>query len=94
MLGSSKEAHIQSAPAYTLVGRPKTILPPSVRFPGPGAYDGQYYAVTPKSAQFSMGQRITKTIKGSGPGPGSHFPEKVEPHFINEYSKFSRELTI
>lgn len=24
-----------------------------------------------------MGQRISKTVKNGGPGPGSHFPEKV-----------------
>lgn len=78
VLGSSKEAHIRSAPAYTLVGRQKTALPPTVRFPGPGAYDGRYEAIVYKSPQFSMGQRISKTVKGGGPGPGSHFPEKVE----------------
>lgn len=87
VLGSSKEAHIRSAPAYTLVGRQKTILPTSVRFPGPGAYDGQYEAVTHKSPQFSMGQRITKHEKVSGPGPGSHWPERVENIYFNWYER-------
>lgn len=76
-MGSSKEAHIRSAPSYTLVGRQKTIQPPSIRFPGPGAYDSHYESVLHKSPQFSMGQRISKKVREGGPGPGSHFPEKV-----------------
>lgn len=76
-MGSSKEAHIRSAPAYTLVGRQKSTQPQSVRFPGPGAYDGHYETVMHKPPQFSMGQRIAKKTIDGGPGPGSHFPEKV-----------------
>lgn len=85
VLGSSKEAHIRSAPAYTLVGRQKTLPPPSVRFPGPGTYESPYETVLHKSPQFSMGQRITKTTKDGGPGPGSHFPEKVATFDTNKY---------
>lgn len=77
-MGSSKEAHIQSAPAYTLVGRHKPKHPPTSTFPGPGTYDSRYDAVLNKPPQFSMGQRITQKVKTEGPGIGSHFPEKVE----------------
>lgn len=77
VLGSSKEAHIRSAPAYTLVGRQKQRPPPAALVPGPGTYDSQYESVLHKSPQFSMGQRISHKIKTEGPGIGSHFPEKV-----------------
>lgn len=76
-MGSSKEAHIRSAPAYTLVGRQKSRQPQTTLFPGPGTYESHYEAVLHKSPQFSMGQRITQKMKSEGPGIGSHFPEKV-----------------
>lgn len=82
MLGSSKEAHIRSAPAYTLVGRQKTTQPPSVKFPGPGTYESPYEIVLHKSPHFSMGQRVnSKQPKYVGPGPDKYFPEKVHTFF-------------
>lgn len=77
VLGSSKEAHIRSAPSYTLVGRQKIRQSESQHFPGPGAYDGNYENILRKPPQYSMGQRIMKTLKSDIPGPGQHFPEKV-----------------
>lgn len=37
------------------MGRHKTIQPPHIRFPGPGAYDPAAEAFMHKSPQFSMG---------------------------------------
>lgn len=84
-MGSSKEAHIKSAPAYTLVGRHKPKHPPTFNFPGPGTYDNRYDAILNKPPQFSMGQRITQKEKIEGPGIGSHFPEKVETNLLTNF---------
>lgn len=64
-----------------------------MRFPGPGAYDGVYETVLHKSPQFSMGQRISKKVKDGGPGPGSHFPEKVAISNENKNKFLDVELT-
>lgn len=81
ILGSSKEGKIRSAPAYTIIGRPKQPEPQVVKFPGPGAYDGRYEIILPKPPQFSMAERLSKNEndKKTVPGPASHFAEKVLP---------------
>lgn len=77
MLGSSKEGKIRSAPAYTIIGRQKQPLPQAVQFPGPGTYDGRYETILNKAPNFTMADRVGRTEKALGPGPGAHFPEKV-----------------
>lgn len=41
VLGSSREGHIRSAPAFSLTGKLKKKLPEGVKFPAPGAYDAR-----------------------------------------------------
>lgn len=43
----------------SLIGRQKTIQPPSIRFPGPGAYDPSAEIVMNKSPHFSMGTKFS-----------------------------------
>lgn len=58
-----------------------------VRFPGPGTYDGRYEVILKKPPVFSMGERFTKEkSKDTSPGPGAHFPEKV--NFRSDSSTF------
>lgn len=77
VLGSSKEGKIRSAPSYTILGRQKQPLPQVVKFPGPGTYDGRYETILEKAPHFTMAERVGKSEKALGPGPGAHFPEKV-----------------
>lgn len=80
VLGTSKEGQIRSAPAYTIIGRHKKLPQPKTIVPGPGAYDGKFEIIFKSSPQFSIAERLSRSEKVIGPGPGAHHPEKVE-HF-------------
>lgn len=41
VLGSSREGHIRSAPAFSLTGKLKSKQLESVKFPAPGSYDAR-----------------------------------------------------
>lgn len=77
ILGNSIEGKIKSAPAFTIVGRHKSKLPEVTRFPGPGAYDGNYEVMVNKSPQYTMAERKKDSKNDLGPGPGAFSPEKV-----------------
>lgn len=88
VLGSSKEGPIRSAPAYTMAGREKDSLIPTLVLPGPGYYDGEYTAVKPKPPVYTMRGKYKMVTDDNKPGPGAHCPEKVGISFLI-YAHFS-----
>lgn len=79
VLGESKEGSKKTAPAFSIIGRPRDIEM-KTPMPGPGSYttDKAEIAVVRKPPAYSMAPR--RQPKGPGdsiPGPGVYCPEKV-----------------
>lgn len=78
ILGSSKEGGIRSAPAFTITGRHKAPVQPTISVPGPGSYDAKLELLQRKSPMYSMATRFRlPNDSHMKPGPGAHCPEKV-----------------
>lgn len=86
-MGSSKDGTIKSAPAFSMAGRQKPRISPTLFVPGPGSYDGEYQVVTKKSPMYSMGiKHKGPTDDHLKPGPGAHCPEKINLQHTPSYS--------
>uniref|UniRef100_A0A0A1XJM1 Outer dense fiber protein 3 n=1 Tax=Zeugodacus cucurbitae TaxID=28588 RepID=A0A0A1XJM1_ZEUCU len=90
VLGVSKEGPIRSAPAFTMAGRQKPRLIPSLLLPGPGAYDGEYSVMKYKPPMYTMrGKFKYPSDEHNKPGPGAHCPEKYQLYRTSPAPSFS-----
>lgn len=83
-MGSSKEGPIRSAPAFTMAGRQKALIPKNLNFPGPGTYDAKLESMQHKAPQWTCAPRMKSgSLSHMNPGPGVYCPEKVRSYIIN-----------